>query len=188
MNLAIIQNELEQLVNEKYNAVLNETQKITKIEDSITVITTNNYLSLLKEIINKLEVSRKEKVEPYNKTVKNINNLYKKYTEGIEREMKRLKDLLQEYMNAERERIKREKKERLGLPANVDIVTDNLKINGVKTMRVKKWRVIDINKIPLEYLTVDKEKVDSVRKYYDFNANSPIPGIEFYYEEVVKTS
>ena len=57
---------------------------------------------------------------------------------------------------------------------------------GVSTSRTKIWRVIDLSKVPLEFLTVDEKKVDSIRKGYDFEEVSPIEGIEFYVEKSIR--
>lgn len=49
----------------------------------------------------------------------------------------------------------------------------------LKFRTVKKWRVLDIKKVPLEYLIVDEQLVNQARK-----SNSPIPGIEYYEEQM----
>jgi len=49
----------------------------------------------------------------------------------------------------------------------------------LKFRTVKKWRVSDIKKVPLKYLIVDDHQVNQARK-----TNTPIPGIEYYEEQV----
>lgn len=58
------------------------------------------------------------------------------------------------------------------------------KVSGVKTYRVTKWRVIDLNKVPREYLTLDEKKVNQAVREMKNLAN--IPGIEVYQEEEVR--
>jgi len=59
-------------------------------------------------------------------------------------------------------------------------------ISGVSTARLKKWRVSDFSLIPREYLTVNEALVTHVRKGLAFEADSPIPGIQFYFETIIK--
>jgi hypothetical protein len=59
-------------------------------------------------------------------------------------------------------------------------------LSGIATARIKKWRVADFNAIPRSYLAVNETLVASVRKDYDFETESPIPGIEFYFETVLR--
>jgi hypothetical protein len=58
--------------------------------------------------------------------------------------------------------------------------------SGVSSVRYKKWKVADITKVPPEYLAVNEKAVSEVRKQYDYDDASPIPGIEFTVETGIK--
>lgn len=58
------------------------------------------------------------------------------------------------------------------------------KINGLTLTTTWKWRVIDANIIPREYLKIDEAKINSVVKALKDNAN--IPGIEVYPEQTMR--
>lgn len=49
----------------------------------------------------------------------------------------------------------------------------------LKFRTVKKWKITDIKKVPLEYLIVDDHLVNQARK-----ADAPISGIEYYEEQM----
>ncbi len=57
-----------------------------------------------------------------------------------------------------------------------EVATDS---GTLKFRTVKKWKVIDIKKVPTEYLIVDDHLVNQARK-----ADAPIPGIEYYEEQM----
>jgi predicted phage tail protein len=48
------------------------------------------------------------------------------------------------------------------------------------TRKVKKWRIVQMDKIPSKYFTLDHKLVDAAHK-----KNTPIPGIEYYEESEV---
>lgn len=57
---------------------------------------------------------------------------------------------------------------------------------GISTMKVAKWRVVDFSKIPDEFKTTDDAKITAARKAAGAEcAASTIPGIEFYFEETL---
>lgn len=60
--------------------------------------------------------------------------------------------------------------------------SDALKKSGITARKLPRWKVTDISKVPLEYLTVDEKKMNNFRKEFAADAPSPIPGIEFYFD------
>lgn len=58
------------------------------------------------------------------------------------------------------------------------------KVAGVKTYRVTKWRIIDLDKVPREYLILDEKKVNQTVR--EMKTLASIPGIEVYEEEEVR--
>lgn len=59
-------------------------------------------------------------------------------------------------------------------------------LSGISTARIKKWKVTDLTLIPIKYLAVNETLMNSVRKEYGFDEKSPIAGIEFYFETIIK--
>ena len=53
-------------------------------------------------------------------------------------------------------------------------------------MRVKKWRLVDFDKVPRKLLLLDEVALNKMRKAADFDATSYIDGIEFFVEEVAR--
>ena len=51
-------------------------------------------------------------------------------------------------------------------------------------MRVKKWRLIDFDKVPRKYLLLDEVALNRIRKAGEFDDTSHIDGIEFFTDEV----
>lgn len=60
-------------------------------------------------------------------------------------------------------------------------------IFGVTSQRKKTFQVVDLNKVPREFLMLDEKKVAELRKNYDFEVKEEvIPGIKFTFEETVR--
>ncbi len=68
----------------------------------------------------------------------------------------------------------------------IQIKRQTLSTEHLTTMRVKKWRLIDIDKVPREYLTLNETLINGIRKERPFGAVSHIDGIEFYTDEVAR--
>ena len=62
----------------------------------------------------------------------------------------------------------------------------SINVSGITTARIKKWRVTDIAIVPREYLIVNESLINNLRKGFGHDAASPIKGIEFYYETIIK--
>ena len=63
----------------------------------------------------------------------------------------------------------------------------NLNVAGISTARKKTWTLIDIDAVPRQYLIIDERKIKEIRMSSDFDATSPIPGIEFGVEMGLRT-
>lgn len=60
-------------------------------------------------------------------------------------------------------------------------------IFGVTSQRKKTFQVVDLDKVPREYLMLDEKKIADIRKNYDFEVKEEIiPGIKFTFEETVR--
>ncbi len=62
----------------------------------------------------------------------------------------------------------------------------SVNLSGISTARIKKWRVTDQSIIPREYMIVNEAMVNSIRKNFGIEDASPIPGIEFFFETIIK--
>jgi len=58
--------------------------------------------------------------------------------------------------------------------------------SGISEVRVAKWRVVNDMIIPREYMMLDESKITKHRRSAGVEAQSDIPGIEFYYETVIR--
>lgn len=165
------------------------------------------YISKFSGLKKGLEKLRKTLTESLNKDVKAINGFFKTITENIDTEETRLRKECNEVL-AEIERKRKaiaaiEQKELEDAIINEaemfndESVLDNIpkiefkhskpESNHVTSVRVKKWRVVDFDKIDRKYLVVDAEMMDRLRKESDYDVTSqPIEGIEFYSEMNVR--
>jgi len=105
-----------------------------------------------------------------------------------EEEEKKLKNI-ESKNNLENEVIKDKIEELIVIP---EVVVKSFNLNnsneyGIKTTKIAKWKLIDINLVPKEYLCLDESKVTKFRKECGTDPDKykqyEIPGIEFYHEE-----
>lgn len=59
-------------------------------------------------------------------------------------------------------------------------------LSGISTARIKKWRVTDLSLVPRQFLAINEAMLNSLRRGFGIEDASPIPGIEFYYETIIK--
>lgn len=161
------------------------------------------YIKAFKAFNKKLEQFRKDMVTPLNDQVKGINNAFKDIKERyndelirLETEMQALVDELERKAKEEQEREQKELEEQIEkekeifgddesnatIVPTVEIKSQKLsdRTQHMTTMRLKKWRVTDIDKVPREYLNIDEQKLNALRKTFGYEVDSPIPGVEFY--------
>ena len=68
-----------------------------------------------------------------------------------------------------------------------ELKLSNLNTAGIGTARKKTWTLVDIDAVPRQYLIIDERKIKEIRMSSDFDATSPIPGIEFGVEMGLRT-
>jgi hypothetical protein len=56
-------------------------------------------------------------------------------------------------------------------------------IAGISTRRQKKWKVVDISLVPVQYLQVNEVLMNQKRMETSFEGESPVPGIKYGWEE-----
>ncbi len=164
-------------------------------------------LTLIAKLKKTLEEKRKEYISPINAHLKSINDSFKVLMTPVEQadqvtrnkilafrqEQERKAREVEEINRLRIEAAKREAamnnggiKESVNLveaptPAISKVYTEG---GSLGTMKVRKWEVEDLSKIPTDYLMVDAAKVGKVVR-----AGIPsIPGIKIWIEETLKVS
>lgn len=133
---------------------------------------------------------------------KDLLDKKRKFTEPLKRAKEILKDKLLAYkkkQDAERqEAIKKAeeesqaaqaaaKKDPLSSPSPpATVVPEETKIDGFHTRVDWKWRVVDFDKIPREFLITDDVKINKAVR--NLKQDTSIPGIEVYKEESISKS
>jgi len=167
------------------------------------------YLKNFRGLSKKIETLRKELVQPLNDDVKAINTFFKDLQGEFSAEEQRLNNELQDFIieqkqkqEEQRQKEQREMEDSIITEAEIfedESVLDNIpkiefKTTGlgdisssVTTMRIKKWKVTDFDKIDRKYLIVDEALMTRLRKEEDFETQSPIEGIEYYFTETVRS-
>jgi hypothetical protein len=183
-----------------------ESQKLSIVTDA-HVDKAAFYIKKYKQLKKEIEQLRKTRVDPLNKEVKLINADYKAIINAFEFEPERLGSELTDFMRQKRklEEIEQAKEQKelddalikeaevfndesvLDDTAKVEIKRERLDTTHLTTMRVKRWRLIDFDKVPRKYLLLDEVALNKIRKADEFDAVSNIPGIEFYTDEVART-
>jgi hypothetical protein len=189
----------------KIKEAVEQSSKIL-IFDSEDVENAGHFIKNFGKLEKRIEEIRKMIVNPLNKEIKNINSFFKKLTEQFKPELERLKTesnqvLFEIRKKQEEERLKEQKELEEAILNEAEMFNDlsvidempqvefrkeTLKTEDLTTVRIKKWRVIDFDKIDRKYLVINEELINQVRKDAGFEDKSGIEGIEFYYEETIR--
>lgn len=168
------------------------------------------YIKKYKELDKEIEKARKSIVDPINKEVKAINNSFKDLSSEFNAELSRLNEEVSDYLREKRrkgeeERAREQKEMEESIISEAEIFNDESVLDSIPTIeikreslgqmtstittaRIKRWRVVDLDKIDRRYLIVDEQMISRIRKDYDFEViQQPINGIEFYYEESIRS-
>jgi len=177
-----------------------------KISSDKELAWAGDQLAQIVSLKKRVEEKRKFFVDPLNAQVKQINAMFKRWLEPLERAERKLRDAIaaykveqerkrkeqEEFLRRKREileRLAREKKLEVAVPPPVEQppVPAAVKTSTgatVATRKVWTFRLVDINLVPREYLTLDEAKV---RKAIAAGVRE-IPGLEIYQEERVIVS
>lgn len=132
----------------------------------------------------------KEQIAPeLDRLSKGMNEYLYKQKQVAQMKADEEKRKLQEQLDAEKKKAEEEGKvvEEVIIP---DIVVKTEKMSsqnaaGISSRRYKRWKVIDIAKVPVQYLQINEVLMNEKRKETSFEGESPIAGIEYYFEEKV---
>lgn len=180
-----------------------EVRIITTAED--TKLATND-LSLIAKLKKAMESKRKDYLQPFNDHIKFVNETYKTLMSPVEQADKITRDKIMAYqreqarIRAEQEEINHlrmeaaqkeaalnngEIKESVNL---IDVIDVQKKVNAdmgtLGTMKVRKFEVEDITKVPSEYLKVDEVAIGKLVRA----GIKSISGIRIWEEEVLKVN
>ena len=165
-----------------------------------------NDLSLIANCKKMMEARRKDYLAPFQNHIKEVNSAYQKLMEPIEQadtitrqkitayqreqtriaaEQERINNLRMEATKAEAALNNGEIKEEVNLLPVTPVVTKvQADIGNLSTMKVHKWELVDVTKVPAEYLRVDEVTIGKLVRA----GISAISGIRIWTEDVLKVS
>jgi phage gp36-like protein len=195
--------ELNQ-IESKCSRILKKAQKIEVMDDK-TVEDASTGLKVVRDLKKTIEEKRKFFVKPLNDHVKRINEFFKTFSFPLDQADRILKKKILDYQQLKRKQMEKEK-ERLqkkikkAEESKTGVLSLRLKQkqeeiekeltsrtvkydSGVKTITRKKWtfEIVDISKIPREYLMVDTVKINQAIK----QGVREIPGVKIYQKEEI---
>jgi malate synthase len=189
-------------LKEQHSVVLNAYMLI-EVKDEGTQVEGANAIANLRNIIRQVEDTRKELVKPLNDHVKFINSRFEQFLNPVKKAENYLREQISQYRAQveEARRKEQDRQDRLAekraeraeergdvrpIPEVVaPIVSGSPKTIAVSTgrlcfMKIRKWEVSNLEKVPREYFVLDESRITKVVK-----AGIPdISGIRIWEEEV----
>lgn len=153
----------------------NDAALMTQQAESIQVTTTEQEeqaytaLTQIKQVIKMIEDKRKEITGPLNDSLKAANTMFKKLNEPFMAADRIIRDKVWDFRQLQKERAQKELERRQKIQeAHVakghethEIVAPEIKVSQ-QTITTKRWifEVVDVNKVPREYLVLDSVTVN----------------------------
>ena len=198
-------NAVQSLYEESRKILTYANVRVISRNEDLTPATED--LSLIAKLKKAIEEKRKEYVTPIREKLESVNNSFKVFVAPLEEADRITRDKIlafrkeQARKQLEAERIEQEKLELArreavlkGGEITVDltpvekpeVVPDRVhtEVGSTGTMRIRKWRLVDINLVPREYLIPDAARITKLVKA---NIGS-IPGIEIYDDETLRVN
>lgn len=195
-------------VEELIESAVSESKEIVVLSDT-HLEKAGFFIKNFKDFKKKSEALRKRLTKPFVDEKKKVDDYFKSLEESYSSELNRLQSESKAHLDrkaeAARKRQEAERKEyEDSILEEAEITGDESVIdqapeievrtakvseisNQFTTARVKRWKVTAFDKIPREFLTVDEKKINEIRKSHGFEDKSPIAGIEFYFDENLRT-
>jgi len=161
--------------------MVSKSEKLALVKTDEDVIKATEFLVQVKNKIDSLEEERQSYTKPINESLRRLNARFKELTEPLRSAEKTVKEAVLEY-RAKREAVRLVEEEKLRKEnknpnlALTDVLPDIIESKSGESRTSKKWvfEIVDEKKVPREYLTVDKSKVDEaisngVRKIIGLN-------------------
>lgn len=163
-----------------------------QVQDTESLNQAKELILAIKDLKKCVEDERIKIVKPLNEALRNINNMFKKFTEPLLKADGILSEKILAFNRAEQERVAKEqeklekklqREEQKLKKQGIDIALPRPQIESqvdISTRKVIKWRVKDFSKVPEEYKMLDEVKITKAVR-----AGLEIPGIEIYEEEIL---
>jgi len=190
---------------------LDSAKEVTAIITQSDLDQASLVISDIKKINASLEKHRKQMKEPAKTYGEGVDSYFKALGSDLSPELSRLTGGVETYLKrqraieqakAEEERIKMqdildaEKKlaeaNNQPIPQTIvpEVVVKHEKLStqnvaGISTRRYKKWEVVDIALVPIQYLQVNEVLMNKKRSETSFEGESPVPGIKYSFEEKI---
>lgn len=192
MDLKLDTNKAIALAEDEAGKLIDTSQ--IKVTSQPTFENAKEQLKQVKTIKKFVKEKRESITKPLHDAKKAAIDLFK----PVENQIKQVEDKLNSEMLAYNKKLLAEQKKReeeaaaklaeaqdKGEEVDMDKVTRKLNnttenLGKIRTRKVKKFRVLDINKIPRDYLTLNESLVKDVMR----KEGAAIPGIEFYTDDV----
>lgn len=153
--------------NKEIKALSTLAKKHFVIKNQNDIVKATDYLAKIKEKLSHLDEEKKSYTAPLNKTVKKLNSTFKLLTAPLEELEKKVKDAINLFRESEeKDRLQRENQFKSSIDGTKVVieseVPDIIEGNFGETRTVRKWTfdVIEEQKVPRKYLSIDKKKID----------------------------
>jgi len=175
-----------------------EAKQVEKMAGSLEIHDAEDYsyaVDITQEVkskIKEIEDQRKEWTGPLNKVIRSINAAFKPARtalEGIEKDIKGKLIAYDEAKEAERNEIYEQVEQAVAQGGDVQSLISSAaqaetpKVQGVSTRTTWTGRVVDVDRIPREYLLPDVDRLIQLTK--DSHGKVEIPGWEPYEEKSI---
>lgn len=166
--------------------ITSKSNKLVVIKSDADIVKAVEFLVLVKDKINTLEDERQFYTKPINESLKRLNARFKELTEPLKNAERAVKDAINNYKQArEEQRLKdQDKLQKKNGNANIvliDSIPDIVESKSGEIRTTRRWvyEIVDVNKIPKEYLTLDTDKVNEAIS----EGIRSIPGLKIYQKE-----
>ncbi len=159
------------------------------------MLAATDILSQLNRELTKLTTDKEKLTKPMNEALKEIRSRYKPFEGKLEAAIAYIREQMSTYQTKALQEAEKKQEaiaNKVGTKLTLEQATKKLAtinepeqkieaLNGsVSFKTIKKWRVIDLDKVPRAFLTIDEDVVTENMK-----AGQPIEGIEYYTEQQV---
>jgi len=203
MNQALIKPEEYDIDLTEWNALSIKAERISEAiavdsdeEETMAI----DSLADIKRFMKQIEDARKNQVDPFNKLVKRVNDIFRPIGDGLVKSESVIKDKVKQWrikkeairqeeerkrqieyqkqIAEEQAKAKKEKREAEIVPPPPTIMQTNVRgtPSTASSRKVWKFEVLDETKIPREYLVLDESKIKAMIK----TGTREIAGIKIY--------
>ena len=192
----IIQQQTQELMD-KAQIIVREAKEIV-VQDKDSLTTAVNFLGKIAIAKKEVDSRRRFFVDPLNQQVKNINDLFRNYSDPLGEADRIVRNKVLVYQAEEARRVAEEQQKALEeakaqaeeaskhpteefIPIPINMVEEPEKTvradaGSATTRQVWTFKVVDPSKVPDEYKVIDEKKIAAVVKAGVRN----IPGVEIY--------